>query len=149
MKISRLKTFALGGGSCTELSEFLCIGDYMSIGRPYNVTHEIDPNRKMSISGSDVFLCPELRRTKHPSNKLSQFFKDIIIYKNDDPHVLILSPPDPLDKPELRSLKGTSSKDLYFEVYTQWKGKILGDFCRERGNSQNHSRASNIIDTMN
>ena len=65
------------------------------------------------------------------------------------PKKLILSPPDPLDKPELRSLRGTSFEDLYYEVYTQWKGNIPGDLSKEKGNTQNHSRASNIIDAMN
>ena len=52
------------------------------------------------------------------------------------PRKLILAPPDPLDKQELRSLRGTSFEDLYYEVYTQWDGNILGGICRERGNSQ-------------
>ena len=65
------------------------------------------------------------------------------------PKKLILSPPDPLEKPELRSLRGTSFEDLYYEVYTQWKGNIPGDLSKEKGNTQHHTRASNIIDAMN
>ena len=58
----------------------------MSFGTPYDVTHEIDQNGDISMSGSDVFMCLELRQIKHPSNKLSQFFKDIILYPHGQKH---------------------------------------------------------------
>ena len=49
---------------------------------------------------------------------------------------------------EPRSLKGISFKELYVESYKTWNGNTPGNLKVE-GKTQNHSRASQILDVMN
>ena len=78
IKVSRLKTFTFGGWACPELSQLLSMGDYMSLGTPYNVREE--PCQTGYFTDLPVMLNPDLQNIKQPAGKLSNFFKDLMWY---------------------------------------------------------------------